>query len=214
MLEGKGGKISSRIGVVGKALSSIAVKRTHGIKDCIAGNCDFSSTIHATTFSIRYISRRSDVANVCGSFRHHTYTDRWTAGFLCPSFQITLIFVIIFLSFLYFFLPFSLYFLDHFIVHSLYYLFSFFSSLFFLFSFSFLLFFHLFSSYPLFSFFFVLGSFVTPLLDVLKLFQHFTVLLHASFKVLSRSRRYIAHGSNGRQLSTRARVCVCVSELI
>lgn len=198
--------MSSRI-EVGKALSSIAVKRTYGIKDCIARNCDFSSTIHGTTFSIRYISRRSDVANVCGSFRHHTH--RWTSGFsssfisgnvdLCHHLSIFFIFL---------FLHFSLYFLCHFIVHSLYYLFSFFS---FSFSLAFLLFFHLFSSYPpIFSFFFfVLGPFVTPLLDVLKPFQHFAVLLHASFKVLSQSRvTLLMDRTDGNY--RRARACMCV----
>lgn len=136
------------------------------------------------------------------AFWHHTYTDKLRGSF--PSFQATLIFVIIFLSFFHNF--FFLY--SRAILSFLYYLFSFFSSLFLLCSF---FIFPLLIPPFLFSFFSCWGSFVTPLLDVLKLFQHFEILLHASFKVLSQSHVTLLLNRttlSGRQLSTCAHVCV------
>lgn len=212
--QGNSGKMSSRIGVE-KASSSIAVKRTYDIKDCIARNCDFSSMIHSTTifhsvyfppqwrsqclriFLAPHIYAHRD--ELRDSFALH-FKQRWS---LSSSFYL----------FSYFFF-FSLYFSCHFIFQSLHYLFSYFSSLFFYF-FLIILPFFIFSVLILFSyfpFFFALEPFVTLLLDVLKLFQHFAILLHASFKVLSQNRvtlllgRTTSAGGNYR----RARACVCV----
>lgn len=198
--------MSSRI-EVGKALSSIAVKRTYGIKDCIARNCDFSSTIHGTTFSIRYISRRSDVANVCGSFRHHTH--RWTSGFSSSFISgNALIFVIIFLSFLYFFFYIFLYIscaILSFILYITYFPFSLFPSLLlscFFFIFSLLI--------PHFLFFFSCWG---PLLRHCSTFWSFssTSQFYCTLRLKS-CRRAALHCSwieRTAIIDVRARVCVC-----